>query len=94
MRGRLVLNGSIEIRSSFGENSGDHVFEAPVRWLLTVAPQTAGDTAEIQGSFKGKDGDCTAVNSAFCCAKIGQGARAYVGNTASQTLDQALETRS
>jgi hypothetical protein len=44
MSGRLVLNGTTEIRGSFGEISGTHVSEATALWLQTMVPLTAGDT--------------------------------------------------
>ena len=50
MRGRLVLNGTTEIRGSLGEISGAHVSEATAIWLQTMVPLTAGDTVELQGT--------------------------------------------
>ncbi len=71
MRGRLVLNGSTEIRGSFGEISGDHVSEATALWLQTMVPLTAGDTVELQGSFRVADGYLAANHTSFWGAKIG-----------------------
>jgi len=44
MRGRLVLNGTTEIRGSLGEISATHVSLATAIWLQTMVPLTAGDT--------------------------------------------------
>src|SRR5699024_9775749 len=52
MRGRLVLNGTTEIRGSMGENSATHVSLATAIWLQTLVPLTAGDTVELQGYFR------------------------------------------
>ena len=52
MRGRLVLNGSTEIRGSFGEISSAHVSEATALWLQTMVPLGAGDSVALQGSFR------------------------------------------
>src|SRR5690606_1075490 len=49
MRGRLVLNGTTEIRGSLGEISATHVSLATAIWLQTMVPLTAGDTVELQG---------------------------------------------
>lgn len=65
MRGRLVLNGSTEIRGSFGEISGDHVSEATVHWLQTMVPLSAGDTVELQGTFRVADGYFAADHTSF-----------------------------
>jgi hypothetical protein len=51
MRGRLVLNGTTEIRGSLGEISATHVSLATAIWLQTLVPLTAGDTVELQGYF-------------------------------------------
>ncbi|MCH8518119.1 MAG: DUF2793 domain-containing protein, partial [Cyclobacteriaceae bacterium] len=56
MRGRLVLNGSDEIRGSYGEISGAHVSEATALWLQTMAVLEQGDTVELQGYFRAADG--------------------------------------
>lgn len=65
MRGRLVLNGSTEIRGSFGEISGDHVSEATVHCLQTMVPLSAGDTVELQGTFRVADGYFAAGHTSF-----------------------------
>jgi hypothetical protein len=56
MRGRLVLNGTTEIRGSLGEISATHVSLATAIWLQTLVPLTAGDTVEPQGYFRVADG--------------------------------------
>ena len=58
--GRLVLNGTTEVRGSFGEISGAHVSEATALWLQTMVSLIAGDTVELQGSFRAADGDFAA----------------------------------
>ncbi len=54
--GRLVLNGTTQIRGSFGEISGAHISEATALWLQTLVSLTAGDTVELQGNFRAADG--------------------------------------
>lgn len=54
MRGRLVLNGTTEIRGSLGEISATHVSLATAIWLRTMVPLTAGDTVELQGFFRSR----------------------------------------
>jgi len=71
MRGRLVLNGSTEIRGSFGESSAAHVLLATAIWLQTMAPLTAGDTVELQGYFRTQDRYFAADQTSFWGAKIG-----------------------
>lgn len=71
MSGRLVLNGTTEIRGSRGEISGAHVSEATALWLQTVAALTAGDTVELQGYFRAADGYFAADQTSFWGAKIG-----------------------
>ena len=71
MRGRLVLNGSTEIRGSFGEVSGAHVSEATALWLQTMVALDAGDTVTLQGSFRAADGYFAANHTTFWGAKIG-----------------------
>ena len=56
MRGRLVLNGTTEIRGSLGEISATHVSLATAIWLQTMVPLTAGETSscrDISGSRTG-----------------------------------------
>ena len=71
MSGRLVLNGTTEIRGSFGEVSGEHVSEATALWLQTMTTLTAGDTVELQGNFRAADGYFAADHTSFWGAKIG-----------------------
>jgi len=71
MRGRLVLNGATEIRGSFGESSGTHVSEATALWLQTMATLNAGDTVELQGTFRVADGYFAADHTSFWGAKVG-----------------------
>ncbi|MDQ7776821.1 MAG: DUF2793 domain-containing protein [Paracoccus aminovorans] len=71
MRGRLVLNGSTEIRGSRGEISGAHASEATALWLQTMVLLAQGDTVELQGTFRAADGYFAADHSSFWGAKIG-----------------------
>ena len=71
MSGRLVLNGTTEIRGSRGEISGAHVSEATALWLQTMVPLTAGDTVELHGNFHAADGDFAADQTSFWGAKVG-----------------------
>jgi len=71
MRGRLVLNGSTEIRGSFGEISSAHVSEATALWLQTMVSLDASDTVALQGSFRAFDGYFAADHTTFWGAKIG-----------------------
>jgi len=71
MSGRLVLNGTTEIRGSRGEISGAHVSEATALWLQTMVLLTAGDTVELQGNFRGTDGYFAADQTSFWGCKVG-----------------------
>lgn len=71
MSGRLVLNGTTEIRGSFGEISGAHVSEATAIWLQTMVVLTAGDTVELQGKFRAADGYFAAEQTSLWGMKIG-----------------------
>jgi hypothetical protein len=71
MRGRLVLNGTSEIRGSFGEISGGHVSGATALWLHAMAVLQQGDTVELQGYFRAQDGYFAANHTSFGGAKIG-----------------------
>jgi len=71
MRGRLVLNGTTEIRGSFGEISGAHVSEATALWLHAMALLDEGDTVELQGYFRAQDGYFAADHTAFWGCKVG-----------------------
>ena len=71
MRGRLVLNGTTEIRGSRGEIPGDHVSEATALWLQTMVVLGAGDTVELQGTFRAADGYFAADHTSFWGCKVG-----------------------
>ena len=71
MRGRLVLNGTTEIRGSLGEISATHVSLATAIWLQTMVPLTAGDTVDLQGYFRVADGYFAADHTSFWGCKIG-----------------------
>ncbi|MET4130088.1 DUF2460 domain-containing protein [Roseovarius sp. MBR-6] len=71
MRGRLVLNGTTEIRGSVGEISATHVSLATAIWLQTMVPLTAGDTVELQGYFRVADGYFAADHTSFWGCKVG-----------------------
>ncbi len=71
MRGRLVLNGTTEIRGSLGEISATHVSLATAIWLQTMVPLTAGDTVELQGYFRVADGYFAADHTSFWGCKVG-----------------------
>ncbi|MFN4287487.1 MAG: DUF2793 domain-containing protein [Brevundimonas sp.] len=71
MRGRLVLNGSAEIRGSFGEISGAHASEATALWLQTMVSLAQGDTVELQGTFRVADGYFAANHTSFWGCKVG-----------------------
>lgn len=72
MRDRLVLNGTTEIRGSFGEISAPHVSLATSVWLQTIVPLIAGDTVELQGYFRVADCYFAADQTSFWGAKIGR----------------------
>jgi hypothetical protein len=71
MRGRLVLNGTTEIRGSLGEISAPHVSGATALWLQTMVTLEAGDTVELQGYFRASDGYFAAEHTSFWGAKVG-----------------------
>jgi len=71
MRGRLVLNGSTEIRGSFGKISGAHASEATALWLQTMVLLAPGDTVELQGTFRAADGYFAADHTSFWGCKVG-----------------------
>ena len=71
MRGRLVLNGTTEIRGSLGEISATHFSLATAIWLQTLVPLTAGDTVELQGYFRVADGYFAADHTSFWGCKVG-----------------------
>ena len=59
-----MLNGTTEIRGSFGEISGAHVSEATALWLQTMVA-LAGDTVELQGNLRAADGYFAAQQTSF-----------------------------
>jgi hypothetical protein len=71
MRGRLVLNGTTEIRGTLGEISATHVTLATAISLQTVVPLTGGDTVELQGYFRVADGYFAADHTSFWGCKVG-----------------------
>ena len=72
LRGRLVLNGTAEIRGSFGEaGNAAHVSLATALWLQTLTPLAADDTVELQASFRTADGYVAAEHTSFWGCKIG-----------------------
>ena len=71
IRGRLVLNGTTEIRGSLGEISATHVLLATAIWLQTMGPLTAGDTVELQGYLRVADGYLAADHKSFWGCKSG-----------------------
>jgi len=71
MRGRLVLNGTTEIRGSLGEISATHVSLATAIWLQTMVPLAVGDTVELQGYFRVADGYFADDRMSFWGAKVG-----------------------
>ncbi|WP_249200682.1 hypothetical protein [Thetidibacter halocola] len=71
MSGRLLFNGTTEIRGSRGEVTSSHVSEATAIWLQTMVPLTAGDTVELQGYFRVADGYFAADHTSFWGCKIG-----------------------
>ncbi|PIE15709.1 MAG: hypothetical protein CSA70_00150 [Rhodobacterales bacterium] len=71
MRGRLVLNGTTEIRGAGGEIGGAHVSGATTLGLQTMVPLTVGDTVELQGTFRAQDGYFAADQTSLWGCKVG-----------------------
>jgi hypothetical protein len=71
MNGRLVLNGSTEIKGGKGEISATHVSLATTLTLQTLVVLSAGDTVELQGYFRAADGYFAADHTTFWGCKIG-----------------------
>jgi hypothetical protein len=71
MRGRLVVNGATELRGSFGEVSGAHVTLQTALWLQAATALAAGDTVELQGSYRIADGYFAAGHTSFWGFKVG-----------------------
>jgi hypothetical protein len=71
MSGRLQINGTTEIRGSWGEVTSSHASEATALWLQTMVALSAGATVELQGSFRAQDGYFAAEQTSFLGAKAG-----------------------
>jgi hypothetical protein len=71
LRARLMRNGSAIIPGSYGENSASHLSLATALWLQTMSPLAAGDTVELQGSFRAESGYFAATHTAFWGFKVG-----------------------
>lgn len=73
MRGRLVLNGTTEIRGTLGEISGAHTTMFTALWLQTLVPLAQGDTVEwsCRGLSGRPDGHFAADHTAFWGCKVG-----------------------
>jgi hypothetical protein len=69
MNGRLVLNGSTEIKGGKGEISATHVSLATTLTLQTLVP--LAPTVELQGYFRAADGYFAADYTTFWGCKIG-----------------------
>lgn len=69
MRGRLVRNGTEQIRGSFAESPA--FGDASALWLQTMVLAEAGDTFELQGQFRNHPGYFFADYTTFWGAKIG-----------------------
>ena len=76
MNGRLVLNGSTEIKGSKGEISATHVSLATTLTLQTLVPLAPGDTVELQGYFRAADGYFAADQRRSGAARSGSRPRA------------------
>jgi hypothetical protein len=71
MRGRLAVNGSTEVRGSFGEISSAHQSGATALWLQAATPLAEDDTVELQAFFRQADGYLAANHTTFWGFKIG-----------------------
>lgn len=71
MRGRLVLNGSTEIRGSYNDITGSHTTLATALNMQTIVVLDAGDTVELQGTFRTADGYFAANHTTFWGCKVG-----------------------
>ncbi len=71
MRGRLVLNGTDEIRGSMGESSATHFSQATAIWPQTMVVLSKDDTVELQGYFRSASGYFAADHTSFWGTKIG-----------------------
>jgi hypothetical protein len=71
MRARLLLNGTSEIRGSFGEISGAHQTLATTLTIQAVAALAQGDRVELQGAFRGADAFFVANTTSLWGFKVG-----------------------
>jgi len=71
LRCRLALNGTTIVNGSFGEISGGHATGQTAIWFQTMTPLAAGDTVELQGSYRTADGYFAANHTSFWGHKIG-----------------------
>jgi hypothetical protein len=71
MRGRLLLNGTTEIRGSFAEVSGGHTSGSTTLGLQAVAELSLGDTVELQAGFRVADGIIASDHTCFWGRHIG-----------------------
>lgn len=72
MRGHLLLKGTAETNGPFRELGGEHVSLTKSLWLQTMVVLTAGDTVELQGSFRAQDGYFASEQTSFWGCKIGK----------------------
>jgi len=71
LRGRLVVNGTTELKGSYGEISSSHVTQATALWLHGATPLAKNDTVELQGYFRGADGYFAKDHTTFWGFKAG-----------------------
>lgn len=71
MSGRLVLNGTSEIRGSRAEITGPHESLNTTLCLSTLAFLGEADTVELQGKFRVADGYFAAEHTTFWGMKVG-----------------------
>ncbi len=71
MNGRLVMNGSTEIKGGKGEVSATHVSLAATLTLQTLVPLAPGDTVEPQRYFRVADGYFAGDHTTFWGCKVG-----------------------
>ncbi len=71
MRLRLIVNGTTELRGSFGEISGAHQSLATALSVQTLAVLGAGDMVALQGYYRGADAFFAANHTSFWGFKVG-----------------------
>lgn len=71
LRCRLAVNGTTIVNGSFGEISGGHFSGQTAIWFQTMTPLAAGDTVELQGSYRVADAYFAANHTSFWGLKIG-----------------------